>query len=571
MKKSNSWQLNFVFVLIVLFAVAIISRLFFLQILEHKHFQAQALGQQVGFSNITGARGQIFSIVSQDTRGKEGIGDTKSLAVNKDSWAILISVENIKDKQVFAQKLSEVVRLTELEITEILNKEKSYAIIKENLTSEELSKVKNLGLEGLNWQNNLRRIYPQGEFLGQAIGFLGGEGSGQYGLEGYYDDILKGKDGIKEERSGLEIIFSSEKEISLNGSDLYLTIDYNIQFQAESLLKKAKENLDIEAGQIIVLKPSSGRVLAVADFPCFNPNYYYEQSNLEIFQSGAVQKLFEPGSIMKPFTMASAINEGKISPESVYTDTGSVTLSTKTIRNFNNKIYGEQTMTQVLENSINTGAVYAQQQIGNKTFFKYVEKFGFTQKTGIDIQGEVYSRNENLKNGPDINFATAAFGQGVEATPMQIVRAFSAIANGGFLPKPYVVEKIVNGADKLQTLPENSNSVISAETAAKITSMLVSVMENGFDKLGKIPGYYLAGKTGTAQVPLKNKKGYDENKTIQSFMGFGPAYNPEFLILIKLDNPKVSASSLSALPVFKELAQYIINYWKIPPDYDITE
>lgn len=571
MKKLSNWRINVILVLILIFGAAITSRLFFLQILERKLFQAQALGQQVGFSNITGSRGQVFCIASQESRGTSGVGEIKSLAINKDSWIISVNPMKIQDKEAFAKTLSYSIGLTEEEINLKLNEEGSYVVMKKDLSSDELEKIKALNLEELFWQNDPDRFYPQGELLSQTIGFLGGEGMGQYGVEGYYDDVLQGKSGVKKEASGLESIFFNDSQISLDGSDVYLTIDYNIQFQAEALLKKANNSFDIDSGQIIVLRPDSGRIVALANFPSFDPNQYSKEKNLEIFQNGAVQKLFEPGSIMKPFTMASALNEGKITPETTYVDTGTVVLSNKTVHNFNNEIYGKRTMTEVLENSINTGAVFAEQQVGNKTFLKYIEKFGFTQKTGVDLQGEVYSRNDNLRNGPDINYATAAFGQGIELTPIQIARGFSAIANGGKIVKPYIVEKVVNGRDEIKTKPEISDSIISQETVLSLTKMLINVVENGFDKVAKIPGYYIAGKTGTAQVPLKNAKGYDPDKTIQSFVGYGPAFNPQFLILVKLDNPKVSKSALSAVPIFKELAQYVINYWKIPPDYDINK
>jgi len=227
-------------------------------------------------------------------------------------------------------------------------------------------------------------------------------------------------------------------------------------------------------------------------------------------------------------------------------------------------------MTQVLENSINTGAVFAEQTLDNKTYFNYIDRFGFISKTGIDLQGEVYSRNDVLKNGPDIEFATASFGQGVELTPMQIAKGFCAIANGGKLVRPYIVERIVNGKDEINTRPEISDSVVSQQTISQLDSMLINVVDKGFNGVAKIPGYYLAGKTGTAEVPLKDGRGYEPNKTIQSFVGYGPVFNPQFVILVKLDNPKVPKSALSAVPIFKQLAQYIINYWQIPPDYDIN-
>ena len=225
-------------------------------------------------------------------------------------------------------------------------------------------------------------------------------------------------------------------------------------------------------------------------------------------------------------------------------------------------------MIQVLEKSINTGAVFAQQQLSHETFFNYIDKFGFTYKTGIDLQGEVSSQNNNLKNGPDMNYATASFGQGIELTPIQIARGFCAIANGGKLVRPHIVDKIVNNGDEIYTKPEISQPIVSKQTISQLNSMLINVIEKGFNSVAKIPGYYLAGKTGTAEVPLVGGKGYQTDNTIQSFVGYGPALNPQFLILVKLDNPRVTKSSLSAVPVFKQLAQYIINYWQIPPDYD---
>ncbi len=578
MKKLSNWRTGIVLAFIIIFGAAIISRLFVLQILERKLFQAQALGQQMDFSRVTGLRGQIFCENSQKSKGNGSSGEVKSLAINRNKWTISANPNDIPDKELFAKILSEAlgqlpgtaIGLSSEQILAKLNSQDSYVAIEKNLSSEELDKIKELNLKGLSWENIPDRFYPQGEMLSQTLGFLGGAGAGQYGVEGYYEDILKGKSGIQQEKSGLESIFSADKQISLDGSDIYLTIDYNIQFQAETLLRQEQKKNDIDSGQIIVLKPDTGKIIALANFPDFNPNEYSKEKDLVIFQNSATQKLFEPGSIMKPFTMAAAINEGKITPDTTYVDTGVVTFGTKSIHNFANEIYGKQTMTQVLENSINTGAVFAEQQISHDVFFNYIDKFGFVYKTGVDLQAEAYSRNESLKNGPDMNYATASFGQGIELTPIQIARGFCAIANGGKLVKPYIVEKIVNGGDEVYTRPEISDQIVSKQTIAQLNAMLVNVVDKGFNSVAKIPGYYLAGKTGTAQIPLKTGKGYEPDKTIQSFVGYGPAFNPQFLILVKLDNPKVPKSSLSAVPVFKELAQYIINYWQIPPDYDIN-
>ena len=266
--------------------------------------------------------------------------------------------------------------------------------------------------------------------------------------------------------------------------------------------------------------------------------------------------------------MAIALNEGKVSPESKFEDTGFVKIGPNTIYNFDRKKYGWQDMSGILEKSINIGAVYLSQLISRQTFLDYFDKFGFNNKTNIELQGEVYSSNETLKKSlGSIGLATASFGQGIEMTPIQLVKAFSIFANQGKIVKPYIVEKIVHGDEEAKTQIETTGNIISAKTASQVTQMMINVVDRGFGSGAKINGYYLAGKTGTAQIPFEDKKGYYLDKTIQSFIGFGPALNPQFLILVKLDNPKVSGSALSAAPIFKKLSQYIINYLQIPPDY----
>ncbi len=563
----KNWRLKLFLSLIFISAAIIIGRLFYVQISNHKFYQAQNLGQQTGFQEVQGIRGEIFFENSKENHGNFSSGEIKSLAINKDKWLISVIPKKIKDKNNAALILSKIINESKESILSKLEKSDSYTVIKKDLSKEEIKTLKNLKIEGLSLENISSRYYPQEKMASQVIGFLGGDTVGQYGIEGYYDDILKGKEGIKEERKGLSLI-NSERGVDLDGSNLYLTVDYNIQFQAESLLKEAQKNINIESGQIIVLKPDSGRILALANFPSFDLNKYSKENNLDIFQDSAIQKLFEPGSVFKPFTMAVALAEGKVTPDTTFIDTGSVKIGPDTISNFNHEIYGKRDMSGILEKSINTGAVFLSQLIPHQTFLDYINKFGFNDKTGVDLQGEAYSKNEILKEGSgDFGFATASFGQGIEMTPIQLARAFCIFANGGRFVKPYIVEKIVQGQNEIKTKPQVSDPLISQQIASEVTTMLVNVVERGFGDGAKIPGYYLAGKTGTAQVPFKDKKGYYPDKTIQSFVGFGPALKPQFLILVKLDDPKVPKSSLSAVPIFKKLAQYIINYWQISPDY----
>jgi len=564
----KNWRLNTVLFLVIIFGVAIISRLFFLQVLNHKFYQAWALGQQAGFSEVQGQRGEVFFKNSQESKGAYGTGSVKSLAINKERWAVSIIPQKVEDKNIISELLGEAIGESKEFVLSKIENRNSYTVIKKNLSKTAVEEIKKIKLSGIHLVNIPGRYYPQEKMASQIIGFLGGNGTGQYGIEGHYEDILKGQLGIKEEKRGLDLINFSAPKLDLDGADIYLTIDYNIQFEAETLLKEAKKNLNIDSGQIVVLKPDTGRVLAMANLPSFDSNYYSKEKDLDIFQNSIIQKVFEPGSIIKAITMSIGINEGKITPNTTYIDKGFVKVGLATLYNFDRRKYGQQTMTGVLEKSINTGAVFVSQLIPRQIFLDYLDKFGFNEKTGIELQGEVSLKN-NI-TGPDVELATASFGQGIGMTPIQVARGFCVIANGGKLVKPYVVEKIVKGEKETKTTPQILNDqVISTKTASQVTTMLTSVVESGFGKGAKIPGYYLAGKTGTAQVPFEDKKGYYPDKTIQTFIGFGPSLNPQFLILVKLDNPKVQSSSLSAVPIFKKLAQYIINYWQIPPDYDV--
>jgi len=559
--------LNFVLGVIIIGGIIIISRLFYLQLFQHKHYKAQALGQQIGLMTVKGERGGIFctSVSKEDSMPIE----VKSLAINKESWNLWVYPLQVRESKDFAKLLSGKTGLKEEEILKEIKDNQSPVILKKGLSKNEVDEIRSLKLNGIFFEKTSKRFYPQGEILAQVLGFVGGENIGQYGLEGYYDEVLQGKTVVKVPEDNFDY-WTNRKTNSLDGGDLYLTIDYSIQLEAERLLQQAREKLQIQSGQIIVMEPNSGKILTLANYPFFNPNFYFKEKDISVFQNGAIQKLFEPGSILKPVTMAAALNEELLTPESTYIDKGSVSFGSQTIHNFNKKVYGEVTMTQVLEESINTGAVFVQRKLGNKKFLEYLEKFSFFEKTGVDLQGEVYSRNENLKKGPDINYATASFGQGIELTPLQVARAFCVFANGGRLVKPFIVEKVVKNGEEIVTKPVISPPILSGKSISQINSMLISVVEKGFGGVAKIPGYYVAGKTGTAQIPRVGKRGYEPDKTIQSFVGYFPAFNPQFLILIKLDDPKVPVSALSAVPIFKELAQYIINHWKIPPDYSIN-
>jgi len=553
----KGWRTNFVLILIFIFAATILGRLVFVQVIKHDLYAALARGQQILFRSFQGDRGDIF-VQNHDI----------ALATTKTYTLVYISPKEIpvEEKEETARVLSDVLGLSEASLLNKVEKNNLYELIKEKISQEEFKELQARELVGVHFADEKLRYYPYESFAAHVLGFVNKDGFGQYGVEEYWDDLLKGKEQFLEGEKGPlgYLFFSRESLDNSQGSDINLTIDYNIQYLAEKLLKEAEENLNIEGGQIIVIEPHTGKILALANFPSFNPNQYFEEENFTVFQNDAIQKIFEPGSVFKPITMAAALDKGKITPQTTYTDPGVIEIGGWPIYNYEQRIYpGEITMTEVLEKSINTGAVFAGSQLDHKDFLDYIERFGIFEKTGIDLQWEVSPQNAEFKQGREINFATASYGQGIEMTPIQLARAFCVIANGGKLVKPYLVE----------TEPEiSNNNVISQTTVSKLTAMLVSVVKNGpYTRRARIPGYYVAGKTGTAQMSFAaldiDKEGYSD-KTWQSFVGFAPAFDPRFLILVKLDNPATKTAEYSAVPLFQELAKYIIDYYQIPPDYE---
>jgi len=406
------------------------------------------------------------------------------------------------------------------------------------------------------------RFYPQGNLASSVIGFLGFQDKnriGQYGIEEYYEPWLSGQVGFKSFLN--KVGFSNG---SGQGSSLILTIDKNIQFFAEAKLKELVDKWGASGGSVVIQDPKTGSILAMADYPYFNPNQYSKYL-LEEFINQNIQVSFEPGSSFKPITMAAALDTGSIKPETSYFDSGEIKVGSSTIRNYDLASYGWQTMTSVLEKSINTGAVFAMRQTGHDKFLEYLERFQFGKKTDIDLAGEISGNIKNLYTGREINFVTASFGQGISVTPLQLVDAYSAIANGGKMMRPYMVEKIVKAdGESVIVKPEVMAEPITPETAKTLTSMLISVIENGLIKKAIVPGFHIAGKTGTAQE-AQPAGGYSDF-FIHNLVGFGPAENPRFTILVKLDRPKgVETAAVSLADTFGDIARFLINYYGIAP------
>lgn len=479
-------------------------------------------------------------------------GKTFQAATNKNFPLIYAVPKVMDDAKESAHLLESVLDILAEDLEKkFSNRLDAYEPLKRKADSELVSKIKAMEIKGVYVDYIPERFYPFGSMAAHLLGFVSPNDTdfgerGRYGVEEFYENVLKGKRGEIENNK----IIPAE-----HGSDIQLTIDPNIQREAERILKKLIQDYSATGGSVIVQEPSTGKILTMASFPNFDPNFY-SRARISDFINPVTQKIYEPGSVFKVITMAAGIDAGKITPETTFEDTGKLVVSGKTIQNWDLKAHGTVTMTNVLEHSINTGAAFAQRKIGNTIFREYLDKFGFGEKTGIDLPGELSGDLRRLVPGaPEVAFATASFGQGVAVTPIEMINAFSAIANGGKLMRPYV------NASKT---PQVIRQVISEETARKVSKMIVSAVDKA--EVAKIKGYTIAGKTGTAQLPDFIHGGYTD-RVINTYIGFGPTSDPKFVILIKLDEPAgAPLAGLTVVPAFRDLAQFILNYYNIPPD-----
>jgi cell division protein FtsI/penicillin-binding protein 2 len=565
-QNSFNQRSSLLTVFLLLFFAVIIFRLVSLQIIHGAQAKKQAAAQHNIYQKLFPSRGEI-SLADKFS------GQTVPVAANIKSYLVYAVPGDILNLNLTANGLASVLNLDPKDIlAKISQSGKKYVPLKKQLTDQEQQKIKDLNLSGIYFDSEDARVYPQNNLLSQTLGFVGynsaGQKSGLYGLEKYFDKELAGTSGqltAQKDAMGAEIFGpTANEQPAQDGVNLILTVDKTIQFQVESVLKDMVTKNGADSGDIIVMNPKTGAILAMASYPDFDPNNYGKATNPSVFNSQAVTGSYEPGSTFKAITMAAALDEGKITPDTTYTDTGKVEVDNFTIRNAEGGARGIQTMVQVLDWSLNTGAIFAENQLGNPNFLKYVKAFGFGQPTGIELS-EAKGDLTGLKGNIQVNYDTACFGQGILVTPLQMVQAYGALANGGVMMKPYIVQsKIYPDGTIKNTQPKAVGQPIATSTANTIDAMLVDVVENGFGKQAKVPGYYVAGKTGTAQVAQNGK--YVANDNIGSFIGFGPVENPQFVMLVRVDHPRdASFAESTAVPPWGRLAQFILNYMQIPP------
>jgi len=546
----------------------LISMLFERQVIQYRHYSEAALQQHVSSQVVPAQRGKILV--------EDSDGELYPLGTNVTLFSLTVVPAQIKRPELVASKLMPFLSGAGIEesdlIAKLSSKSKYLPPLKRKIEEKEAQAIADLDLTGVYLTPELYRYYPENIMAAQALGFVNRDGKGQYGVEGYLDKQLGGKAGLLEAEQdvfGQQIALGKRQNVDPeNGLDVVLTIDRAIQYHVEKALKEAVEKHKADKGSVIIMDPETGKIIAMAQYPNFDPNNYNTQ-DLALFNNLNTSLTYEPGSVFKVITMAAGIDAGLVAPSTTYTDPGEVQINDRTIKNSDKVAHGTQTMTQVLEKSLNTGAIFVVQKLGKNLFRKYLEQFGFLSPTGIEVAGEVSAQVKQLRNWSDVDLATMSFGQGIAITPIQMLAAVGAIANDGKLMQPHIVDKILYPSGAVSIGPDVRGQVISAQAAQLVSAMMVGVVERGHGQKAGVRGYYIAGKTGTAQIPNPNGSGYlaeGVGSTIGTFVGFGPVENPKFVMIARIDRPRdVVYAESSAAPLFGGIAKFLLDYWRIPP------
>lgn len=547
---------------------ALLARVFTLAIVRHREFVMAADRQHELVEVLPSRRGAIY--------GRDRTGRLTPLAVQETSFTLVAVPKEIEDPESAISQLAKILPPEHAPaLAKLAKRDDPHEVISRKLDADTADRIRALGITGLSLEEAERRVYPQGTLAASVVGFVSydeerGE-DGTYGIERSYQSYLKGERGFFEgERDASGYWVALGRRIvnpPLDGDSVVLTIDPNIQYRLEQELSSTLERWGGESGLAIVLEPQSGRVLALASQPTFDPNRYSQEKDFSVFRMPAVDSQFELGSVFKPITMAAGIDAGVITATTTYRDPGQRRVDGFTIANFDGKSYGTQTMTQVLEKSLNTGAMFVAERIGQDKFLDAIRRFGFGASTGIDLPGEISGDISNLDDRRAADYATASFGQGIAVTPLQIASAIGAIANHGILMRPYLTERVMTASGgTIEFQPKEVRRVVSAETAETVSKMLVSVVRNGYDNRAGVKGYFVAAKTGTALIPRTDGRGYSDEVT-HTFVGYAPAFDPKVLILLQMNRPKGNRFAANTLTTpFHNLAEFILNYYQVPPD-----
>lgn len=541
----------------------IILRLFYWQVV--KADELSKLGQsQYG-----------TSIKIEPIRGEIKTSDSFPIAANRITYLLYVDPKIVKDKNTLAKNLSQILDLDQASVSASISQDLFWVPIKNSIESDLKNKIEKEKLPGVGFEREFTRFYPEASMAASLLGFVGrdesGASKGYSGIEGYYDRLLRGKTGTAiqiHDALGIPILAraNSDKSFGTDGSSLILNINRSMQFLAEQKLKDGIERYGARGGMIGIMDPKTGNILAMANFPSFDPAKYQDYTD-ELYKNTFISNLYEPGSTFKPLVMSAAFNEKLLTPQSKCPRCGGpVSVGGYDLHTWNDKYYPNTSMIEVIQHSDNTGMVYTAQKLGLDRMVNYLDKYGIGKTTGIDLEGETAPDIKPKNQWYSVDLATTGFGQGINVTPIELLAAFSSIANNGIMMEPHVVGSVVDENGKItKIIPKELGRPISSETAKVMTEVLVNAVEKGEAQFARIKGYRIAGKTGTASIPVEGH--YDPNKTIASFIGFAPATEPKFVMFVIIDRPTTLIyGAETAAPIFFAVAKDLLTYYGISPD-----
>lgn len=568
MKSSFLFRTRILIFFVILFSLILVLKLFYIQVVLSDTYSDRADRQYVTPSQNIFERGTIF-FTRKD-------GQLVSAAMQTTGFKLTINPSKITDIENVYTKISSVVDVDYDDFIAKANKKTDpYEEIAHRLSKEEADAISVFKISGISIYKEKWRFYPGEKLASHALGFVaykGDELGGRYGIERKYNKELT------RNKNDPYINFFAEVFSNINQSffdkedregDIVTSIDPAVQSFLENKLEDVMELYQADSVGGIIMNPYDGSIYALGVKPDFNLNNFSKVEKVSTFSNPLVENVFEFGSVVKPLIMAAALNEGVVTPETMYNDKGSVMVEKKEIFNFDKKARGMVNMQEVLSQSLNTGMVFVYKKLGKENLRDYLLAYGINDKTGIDLPNETSGLTSNLNSPREIEYANAAFGQGIALTPIELIRALASLANGGKLVVPHIVREIKYSDNTSKKIKYDTTlTKINKQTSNTITSMLVNLMDKTIKGgRGKIENYSVAVKTGTAQVPDEKKGGYYEDRNTHSFFGYFPAYDPQFIILLYALNPKgVSYAAQTWSDPFLDITKFLINYYEIPPD-----
>jgi len=562
----NSRLMWLFYIFLPLIALTLVINLFHIQVRNGSAFRDRADNQYVVASYNAFERGSIYFT--------EKDGDQITAAGQKKGYKISIDASKVTDPEALFIEMNKIITIEDRDdFMRRVSSKKTYQEILLQLSEDDAKALKDELGSRVQLHTEKWRVYPLQNVASHVLGFLGYQGddyAGRYGLERSYEDTLVRTD-ENLYTNFFARIFHGVRDIvdtdtSLEG-DIITTIEPQVQIFLEGKLREIQGRWSSQRTGGIIMNPRNGEIYALGAVPGFNPNDF-SGASVEDFRNPMIEDVYELGSILKPLVVAAAWDTGDINELTTYNDTGSVVVGPHTIYNFDKKGRGVVTVQKILQDSLNTGMVYISQRIDKDDFRDYFSRFGFGEQTGIDLPNEGSGLTSNLNSNRDIEFANMSFGQGIAITPIAMVKATSLLANKGMSITPHLVKKIEyqNGLSNTIDLTDDGIQVIQSETADEVSRMLVNTFDAYNDGSSIIPNYSVAAKTGTAQIPSPDG-GYYDDRNLHSFVGYFPAYDPKFIVFLYTYHPKgVRYSSQTLLNPFRDIAQYIINYYDIPPD-----